>query len=323
MKYLEIIADTGNAETIAALAEKAEARDFRTGNVDENSMQSMRMLVSNDKMQFVLDTLHSLLDAQPNAQVIVLSVESAFPLPEEEQRKLEESASATRESLYEDAVKFARLSWNYVILVLLSTVVAAIGLLENSVAIVIGAMVIAPLLGPNLALSLGTALGDIRLVRKAMLSLFVGIVAAVTLSMIIGALWKTGDTSHELIMRTKAGWDSAVLALVSGAAAALSMTTRLSSVLVGVMVAVALLPPASAAGILFGKGNMESAIGATLLLAINIVCINIASKLVFTFKGIGPRTWLEKRKAKQVTLVYVLGWGVALCVLIAVAYMRV
>jgi len=65
------------------------------------------------------------------------------------------------------------------------------------------------------------------------------------------------------------------------AAAALSLTTGLSSVLVGVMVAVALLPPAATLGIMLGQGNMSLAIGAGLLLAVNIVSVNLASKIVF------------------------------------------
>jgi uncharacterized hydrophobic protein (TIGR00341 family) len=199
-------------------------------------------------------------------------------------------------------------------------VVAAIGLVEDNVAVVIGAMVIAPLLGPNLALSLGTALGDLELVRTSARTLFVGIVLAVALSAVLGALWPMPLDSPELVARGGAGLDSVALALASGAAAALSLTTGLSSVLVGVMVAVALLPPAAALGLFLGHGSPVPAAGAGLLLAINVVCVNLASKVVFALRGVRPRTGLERVKARRALVVYILGWLVALAALLAAVY---
>ena len=128
--------------------------------------------------------------------------------------------------------------------------VVAIGLLENNVAVVIGAMVIAPLLGPNIALALGAALGDMPLIWKAFKTGSAGIGLALFFSIGIG-IWHPMDLdSPELMARTDVGVDSMALALASGAAAVISLTTGLSSVLVGVMVAVALLPPTATLGIM-------------------------------------------------------------------------
>jgi len=316
MKYIEIIAEAGSLDTIRAIADKVKAEDFRAGVVGEGGMQQMRMLVSNDLLQQVLDTLQNVLGAQPTARIIILPVEMSLPKPDEEKRREEGKATAAREALYEEASKNAQLDLNYLVLVILSTLVAAIGLLEDNVAVVIGAMVIAPLLGPNLALSLGTALGDTSLVRDAAKTLSVGIVLTVFLSTLLGLLWPYALTSPELLARTVAGLDSIALALASGAAAALSLTTGLSSVLVGVMVAVALLPPATTLGLMLGHSEPALAIGAGLLLAVNIVCVNLASKLVFFVKRIRPRTWFEKEKARRAMVVYVIGWIVTLLVLV-------
>jgi hypothetical protein len=171
MKYIEVIANEGSSDTVSAIAEKAYAPDFRLGAVGEDGMRQMRMLISDDQLQIVLDTLQSILSAQPAAKIIVLSVESLLPKPDEEKRKQEGSATAAREAIYEGAEKSTRLDFNFIILVILSTLVAGIGLIENNVAVVIGAMVIAPLLGPNLALSLGTALDDVTLIRKSVKTL--------------------------------------------------------------------------------------------------------------------------------------------------------
>ena len=158
--------------------------------------------------------------------------------------------------------------------------------------------------------------------KKSARTLLAGISLAIVLSTLLGLLWPTGQISHELMSRTEAGLDSVALALASGAAATLSLTTGLSSVLVGVMVAVALLPPAATLGLMIGYGYMDLAAGAGLLLAVNIVCVNLSSKIVFYIKNIRPRTWLEKEKAKRAIVVYVIGWLVTLIILIMMIYAR-
>lgn len=162
---------------------------------------------------------------------------------------------------------------------------AAIGLIESNVAVVIGAMVIAPLLGPNLAFGLGTALGDASLMRKSALTNSVGILLAIALSVLIGLFTLFDVSSPELIPRTQVGLDSIALALASGAAAALSLTTGLSSVLVGVMVAVALLPPAVTFGLMLGHGDV------TWLSAQVCFCLSTSYALIW------PARWCFSSKA--------------------------
>jgi len=322
MKYVEVIVDASSSDTIRAIAEKGKAWDVRLGAVGDDGMRQIRMLVSDDQLQSLLDNLQNVLGAQPSARTVILAVEASLPKPAEEKRAQEDTAIAVREALYESVAKSIRLDWNFLVLVMLSTVVASIGLIENNVAVVVGAMVIAPLLGPNLALSFGTALGDVPLMRKSVQTLFAGLLLAIFLALLTGSFWPGTLTSPELMSRTLVGLDSVALALASGAAAALSLTTGLSSILVGVMVAVALLPPAATLGIMLGQGNVNLAVGAGLLLAVNIVCVNLASKVVFFVKGISPRTWLEKEKAKRAMVAYVLGWLVALLILVFVIYAR-
>lgn len=322
MKYVEVVADANSSDTVMALAEKVKAHDARLGVVDDLGMRQMRLLVPDDKLQKVLDALQNVLGAQPSARILVMPVEASLPISDDEKERQKTPATAAREALYEGVSKNAGIHANYLILVLLSTVVAAIGLLENNVAVVIGAMVIAPLLGPNLALSLGTVLGDVALMEKAIKTNVVGILLAVSLSFLLGMIWYSDVSSPELMARTEAGYGSIALALASGAAAALSLTTGLSSVLVGVMVAVALLPPAAALGIMLGNGQFELAVGAGLLLAVNIVCVNLASNIVFFAKGISPRAWLDKQKARRAMLTYAAVWTVTLVVLMLIIYLR-
>ncbi|MGH1537759.1 MAG: TIGR00341 family protein [Gammaproteobacteria bacterium] len=322
MKYVEVVADSGHVDTVSAIAEQLEVRDFRLGTLDEDGLQQMRLLVPDNKLQSTLDKLQSALDTQPNEKIVVLPIEVSLPKLSDEERREEDLATATREMLYKGVEKNSHLDTGFVLLVALSTVVAAVGLIKDNVAVIIGAMVIAPLLGPNLALGLGTALGDVSLMAKSTFSTLAGIAIAVLMSVAIGYLWPTDTFSTELISRTKVGLDSVALALASGAAAALSLTTGLSSVLVGVMVAVALLPPAATVGIMLGYGDINYAIGAALLLAINIVCVNLACNIVFFTKGISPRTWWKKEKAKSRMRIYVTMWMVTLLILMLIMFLR-
>lgn len=322
MKYIEVTANAGSADTIRAIAEKVKALDFRLGVVGDDGLQLMRILIADDSLQKTLDTLQNILGAQPSARIVVLPIEIHLPKQIEKERAEKGSLSTAREALYQEVEKGARLEANFLILVILSTIVAAIGLVEDNVAVVIGAMVIAPLLGPNLALSLGTALGDMHLIKKSIKTLSFGVSLAVIMSVFIGLFWPGNLNSHELMTRTTANLDSVALALASGAAATLSLTTGLSGVLVGVMVAVALLPPAVTLGIMLGAGNIQLAVGAGVLLAINIVSVNLSSKLVFLLKGVGPRTWVEKEAAKIAMTRYIIGWVVSLLVLVAFIFIQ-
>ncbi len=322
MKYVEIIADTGHVDTVTAIAEQLELSDIRVGALNEDGTQQIRLLVQNNKIQKTLDKLQKALSTQPNEKIVVLPIEVSLPKLSDQERRDENLATTSRETLYSDIEKNSHLDIGFILLVILSTIVAAVGLIKDNVAVIIGAMVIAPLLGPNLALGLGTALGDVSLMLKSAYTTVVGIIIAILMSILIGFALSGESISNELLSRTDVGMDSVALALASGAAAALSITTGLSSVLVGVMVAVALLPPAATIGIMLGYGKIDYALGAALLLAINIVCVNLACNVVFLVKGISPRSWWEKTKAKRKMSTYVLMWMVTLIILILFMYAR-
>lgn len=322
MKLIEVVADATYTDTVASIAERYEVTDFRLGHKDEDGRQAMRMLVADVKQQELLDNLQQLLANQEGVHIIILPVEVALPKPTPQEQKKEDKAAATREALYATVAKGARLDVNFISLVVLSTIVAVLGLIEDNVAVVIGAMVIAPLLGPNLALALGTALGDISLMKQSLLTNIAGMTLALLMSIFIGILLPIDLNSAELMARTDVGMDSVALALASGAAATLSLTTGLSSVLVGVMVAVALLPPTATLGLMLSSGHNDLALGAALLLAVNIVSVNLSAKLVFLAKGVQPRTWIEKTKAKHAMRIYITVWLLTLVVLIVAIYSR-
>ena len=182
---------------------------------------------------------------------------------------------------------------------MLSAIVAAIGLLNNNVAVIIGAMVIAPLLGPNVALSLATTLGDFSLAKNALKTNLVGILTAVAFSIAIGFFLHVNPHIPEIESRTRVGLEEVVLALVSGCAGTLAFTSGVPATLIGVAVAVAILPPLVSFGLLIGSGYISLSLGALLLFFINITSINLAGIITFFAQGIFPQAWLERKNAKK------------------------
>ncbi|HIK58906.1 MAG TPA: TIGR00341 family protein [Nitrospinaceae bacterium] len=322
MKLIEVVTSSQNVKPVTSIAEQHDSEVNWVGPPDEMDRQLISILVSDENRQSVLDALQGLLGE--SSKILVQNLEAVLPRKQPKLTDDEDggTVNTTREELYNNVVKNARLDSTYLLLVFLSTVVVAIGLLEDNVAVVIGAMVIAPLLGPNMALALGAALGDMPLMWKAIKTTLAGLLTALLFSILIGFLWPLNISSHELMTRTDVGLDSVVLALASGAAAVISLTTGVASVLVGVMVAVALLPPAATLGLMIGAGEPRLAVGAALLLAVNIVSVNLAAKIVFWVRGIKPRSWLEKQKANQSMVTYLVIWVISLALLLFVIFIR-
>jgi uncharacterized hydrophobic protein (TIGR00341 family) len=310
------------AEKVQSVADSCEPIHFLLQeSAKDGDAKLAEFLVSADNAQKVVDDLQSSMEGSDDWRINVVAVEATLPrLSDEEAERQRDTATVTaREEIYEDISSGAQLGINFVVLTLISAVVATIGLNESNVAVVIGAMVIAPLLGPNLAFSLGVALGDPDLMRKAAIASAAGIGLAIVLAFGLGLVIPLNGDSEELLRRADVSVSDILLALASGAAAALSVTSRLASTLVGVMVAVALMPPAVATGFLFG-GGQYAAVSALILLLTNIVCVNLASQLVFVWKGVRPRKWLERRAAKNAIRTNLILWGVLLLVVAATIF---
>lgn len=324
MRVIEVVSDCGHTDTLRSIAEQHEILDCWVLPTEDASRCSTRMLVQPDKQQTILDAIQGVVGSGENARILLLPVEAVLPRPatEEPEEQKRKAVTRSREELYQQIVRGMQFDSNFSIMVLLSTIVAAIGLLANDIAVVVGAMLIAPLLGPNIALAFATSLGETPLIWEALKTNFYGLVLAIFVSVVIGLIWPENLLTPELLTRTEVGMQSVVLALAAGAAAVYSLAAGWSNSLVGVMVAVALLPPTAAFGLMLGSGQYQYALGAGLLLAVNIVCVNLSAKLAFALKGIKPRTWYEKQKARQSMLVYISFWLIALVILVIAIELR-
>lgn len=294
-----------------------------------NGQSLVKILLFVKEAEAVIELLETHFAQESDFRIILLSVEATIPQPEISQETgsdLEEvqpsqalntqGSRINRQELYANVAKSVVLSWTHILMVLLSTIIAAIGLLRDNATIIIGAMVIAPLLGPNMALSLATTLGDTKLALRALKIGAVGISVALAFSILVGAVFPVSPEIPEIAFRTKASWSDVILAFASGMAGALSFTSGVTSAIVGVMVAVALLPPLVTFGMLLGAGQLQVAVGSVLLLLTNLICLNLAGVITFAVQQIRPGKWWEADKARKLTLVAFWLWLLLLAALI-------
>jgi len=198
----------------------------------------------------------------------------------------------------------------FLIMTAVSAIIAATGLLTNSAAVIIGAMVIAPLMGPAMATSVGTVVSDSKLFLKGVklqaIGVFVAIFSAAAFALVIkqASLIAPGlDITAIPEVRSRLIPDvlSLFIALGSGIAAAISLARGVSSVLVGAMIAVALVPPAAAVGLGMVWGVPLAMVGAGVLLLVNLLSMNIVSLLVFWYLGYRPKGSTPAGNIKAVT----------------------
>ena len=168
----------------------------------------------------------------------------------------------------------------------LAAIIAGYGLLSDSTAVVIGAMLVAMMLGPISGIAL--ALIDARwlLLRTALKTLVLGVIMIYAIGMIMGFIHFDLPMTNEILARTKPTAIDLMIALAGGAAGAFSaVSPRLSVAAVGVAVATALVPPLVASGILLAHGQFQNSANAFLLAFTNMVAIQVSSSLVLWIAG--------------------------------------
>jgi uncharacterized hydrophobic protein (TIGR00341 family) len=329
LRMVEIFIPTEKEKQLRELLEEHQPIDIWSDRISE-SRTLVRMLVPSEDTEAVLDILEARFSYLEEFRIVLLPVAACIPRPgakagekekeaetaEEEKPPEKKLLRISREELYANIDEFSKLTRIYAVMVILSTIVAAIGIMRSNVAIIVGAMVIAPLLGPNVALSFATTLGDIKLARRALKSNLVGILFALAVAVLVGLFFFKMDRANlEVMTRTHATLSDIALALAAGSAGALSLTVAAPAALIGVMVAVALLPPLVVFGMLIGAGEYRLALGAMLLLLVNLICINLAGVLTFLLQGVRPRTWWEADRAKKSTRIAIALWVILLAAL--------
>ncbi|MDC3417703.1 TIGR00341 family protein [Aquibacillus salsiterrae] len=272
-------------------------------STEKENEELVRILVEKSKSEQILDFLELEAEHKP-VHALLYNVHTYIPRPDDKQqkeiivkKKEQEIVRASRQELYSVVSSSSKISKSFTWFLILSAVVATAGIIKDSAAVVIGAMVIAPLIGPFTALAFAAVLGDYKLMRQSLLTALYGLSIPLIIAILFGFSFDLPINSEEFTERTKIEMMDFTVALGAGIAGALSFIKRVSETLVGVMVSVALLPPTIVFGMVVGTGQWLTAITPLILLLVNISSIIFSALLVFWFSGIKPVNWQEIQAA--------------------------
>lgn len=323
-RKVEIFINASQKEELKASLEKNEVKDVWWGEMD-NAKTMAGFLTDAEMAEDLFDRLEKKYAGSLDFRIIISPVEAVIPREEmveevePEEVKVEKKniflLRISRAELYDDILNFSSLDRNFIIMVVLSSIVAGIAIMTDNMPVLVGAMVIAPLLGPNIAIAFGTALGDVELVRKSAITALISTCIALVISFGWGMFF---SSQLQDISISEIQLSDIVLAFVSGAAGAVTILRGGSSSLVGVMVAVALLPPLMRTGLYAGGGLWTQSMHAFLVFLANTICVNLAGVLTFVIAGLSPKYWWEEKKAKRYSRKAMVMWSVLLLVLVVV-----
>lgn len=200
--------------------------------------------------------------------------------------------------VYRQLRRDARPDVDFFVMIGLSGIIATFGLMQSSPAVIIGAMLVAPLFSPILGVSMAIIRGDLRLLRLALESTFQGVALAIGVALAFVFLSPLDTATPEIMARTEPNLFDLGVALASGAAGAYATARReMSAALPGVAIAAALVPPLGVVGFGLATGDMATTQGSGLLVATNLVAIMLAGALVFIALGFRPGR-SEEREAR-------------------------
>jgi len=280
----------------------------------------------------ILDQLRDV-GIEQNAYTVVIEAQTVvserFEALEERYKSDEDDTGngrrIAREELVSRADEMAPTIKPYVLMTTVSAVVATAGLILDSPAVVVGSMVIAPLIGPAMATSVGTVVDDpglaLRGVKLQALGGVVAVGAAATFALLIrltnvvplsaDEVFAIGEVNERLAPDVL----SLVIALGAGAAGAVSLASGVSSALVGVMIAAALVPPTAVVGIGIAWGEPATVLGSGVLVLVNVLAINLVALVVLWRYGYRPRLWFREDEARATTLKRIAALAVVLLLL--------
>ncbi|WP_435359086.1 TIGR00341 family protein [Haloarchaeobius sp. DFWS5] len=324
MRLVQVLVPNGKRASVLDRLDK-EGIDYavfeETGRSDFEAM--VQFPIPSGGLEPVLKQLH-IAGIREDSYTIVVPVGLVISRQFEALQAKYASLRVSREELRSIADELAPVNETFFPMLFLSTIIAATGLFQNSAATIIGAMVVAPLMGPAIAASVGTILEDADLASRGVFLQVTGLVGAIALSLLFAFVLKESVLVEpdlavrqvdQIAERGSPNILSLVLALGSGAAGAISIMRGSGSTLVGVAIAVALVPPAAVAGIGIAYGDLLLAIGATALVVVNLLAINLAAVVIFWSAGYRPERLLEAKRARAAVRMRIAKLVVAIAVL--------
>ncbi|EMA46678.1 TIGR00341 family protein [Halococcus saccharolyticus] len=322
MRLVQVLIPEGKQESVLTALD-AQGIDYAVfDEVGRGDFEAMvQFPVPPSGVETILETLTDA-GIQEHSYTIVLPTETVVSQRLSALTERFPGLRISREELYARAQDLAPANSTFFAFLILSTIIATTGLLLDSAATIIGAMVVAPLMGPAISASVGTILDDQRMASRGVTLQVTGLLAAIATAAIMGWLLQETilippdldiRTIPQVAERTSPNFLSLFLALGSGLAGALSIMRGAGSALVGVAIAVALIPPAATSGLGLAFGLPGVAIAAAVLVLVNLLAINLSALILFYLSGFKPLDAgkFEGVKASVFSRIVVIAIGIA------------
>jgi uncharacterized hydrophobic protein (TIGR00271 family) len=209
-----------------------------------------------------------------------------------------------RSEVYSQMRLSARATVDFYMLTSLASAIALLGLLLNSSAVIIGAMLVAPLMSPILATAQGIVQGNAYLIRRALVSTIKGTATSVSVATGLTLLLPSTVPTSEIMARVEPNLLDLLVAMAAGGAAAYAMSRKsVAAALPGVAISVALVPPLCVVGYGLGSSQMSIAWGALVLFLTNLVGIVLVGAVIFLLLGFRPTQVERGAKARRAAVV--------------------
>ena len=307
MKRINVTVTADRSKEVREIFEKLELPVVSsTGTQDGVTVSNFSALIPDEFVDNSIEELTKNIDLRIKENVIsVYDVESFVSTALDkinEKAAKEKSKKNPLERLISQTDKHVRLNKDTLAMALFATLVAFAGLLLDNVAIVIGAMLLSPLLGPLNAFAVNTNLGRLRKVLVSQLSILGLLGAIITLSavttILVSQFVSVPLNSGQIILRMHASLSDIGIALVIGLAGGLALYVALPELLVGVAIAVAIVPPATVAGIGLALQDVGLLEGALTLTFVYLIGLELGSSVMLRIRGVSPRHYYNKAEVR-------------------------
>ena len=262
------------------------------------SAKNINLEVKRDVLYIQLGRLIQEEELEQNVDVEEKDIIKVATLPKGDMRKLlinepvplfKKADEEDFKELFVGLKQNAVLSTSFVVLMVLSTLLATTGLFQSSAPVIIGAMILAPLMAPIVSLSMGVARGEQFLIKESVWTLVIGVLTALAFSSLFTFFMPLTTLTNEMSARLNPNILDLMVAIISGIAGAYANSkSEIAKSLAGVAIAVALVPPLSVTGIGIGYGELDIIYGSFLLFLTNLVGITLAATMTFLVLGYAP-----------------------------------
>lgn len=297
MKRLDVTVPKKNEEDVEEVLEEF-SDDITSSKVEKEGEDyiQFQVTVESKSIDELTEKVRHIKDVESGSLTIEILEETARI---EKGKRMESiSSQLSVQEMYSKALAFSTFNKNSWVLIALSAGIAELGIMLENVMVVVGAMVIAPLLGPFISASFGLVIGDRRLIQESLINAFLGMALAVLVAFVLPK--PTFEQANDLMyLISNPTIITIPLSLFVGAASALTFVSGNKEQLAGVAVAIALVPPAAVTGMALSIGNISMFFNALLIIFTNMASLILAGSLTFKLVGVSPSTYYRKKVSQE------------------------